>query len=130
VAETLVELKGHLISKEPKTLASRMGSVEGRSPPREGRNEEELNADIDRVLFGCCGEAGVKLETAIARMLHDLARFNPAALQADPLRTRDLVESLYHRLLPKRIRHELREYYTPDWLADRLHSHLALCTPQ
>jgi integrase len=38
VAETLVEMKRHLISKEPETVASRMGSVADggeRSSPQE-----------------------------------------------------------------------------------------------
>jgi N-6 DNA Methylase len=28
------------------------------------------------------------------------------------------LKALYHRLLPKQLRHDLGEYYTPDWLAE------------
>jgi hypothetical protein len=31
-----------------------------------------------------------------------------------------LLKKLYQYLLPRRVRHDLGEYYTPDWLADRL----------
>jgi SAM-dependent methyltransferase len=37
-----------------------------------------------------------------------------------PEETRDLFKKLYHYLLPREIRHNLGEYYTPDWLAQRL----------
>ena len=33
---------------------------------------------------------------------------------------KDLLKDMYHNLLPKEIRHNLGEYYTPDWLAEFL----------
>jgi len=41
-------------------------------------------------------------------------------LVIDPDETRDLLKKLYHYLLPREVRHNLGEYYTPDWLAQRL----------
>ena len=38
----------------------------------------------------------------------------------DPEETRDLLKHLYQNLMPKKLRHALGEYYTPDWLAERL----------
>jgi hypothetical protein len=49
-----------------------------------------------------------------------LQQFEPATATIDPDATRDLLKKLYQYLLPRRVRHDLGEYYTPDWLADRL----------
>ncbi|HQE92287.1 MAG TPA: N-6 DNA methylase [Anaerolineae bacterium] len=60
------------------------------------------------------------LEEALRRTLARLAGYNPATVQDDPHSTRDLLKKLYHYLLPREIRHDLGEFYTPDWLAERL----------
>ena len=49
-----------------------------------------------------------------------LQQFEPATTTIDPDATRDLLKKLYQYLLPRRVRHDLGEYYTPDWLAERL----------
>ena len=41
-------------------------------------------------------------------------------LDVEPHTTRDLLKKLYQKLMPKELRHNLGEYYTPDWLAERL----------
>lgn len=49
-----------------------------------------------------------------------LQQFEPATSTIDPDTTRDLLKKLYQYLLPRRVRHDLGEAYTPDWLAERL----------
>jgi methylase of polypeptide subunit release factors len=49
-----------------------------------------------------------------------LQQFEPATATIDPDATRDLLKKLYQYLLPRRVRHDLGEFYTPDWLAERL----------
>ena len=49
-----------------------------------------------------------------------LQQFEPATATINPDATRDLLKKLYQYLLPRRVRHDLGEFYTPDWLADRL----------
>ena len=49
-----------------------------------------------------------------------LQQFEPATATIDPDATRDFLKKLYQYLLPRRVRHDLGEYYTPDWLAERL----------
>jgi SAM-dependent methyltransferase len=63
-------------------------------------------------------DAGV--EDALRQVLQHLANYNPITVQDDPLSARDLLKKLYHYLLPREIRHDLGEFYTPDWLAERL----------
>jgi type I restriction-modification system DNA methylase subunit len=56
----------------------------------------------------------------IRHIAMELQQFEPATATIDPDATRDLLKKLYQYLLPRRIRHDLGEYYTPDWLAERL----------
>ncbi len=63
-------------------------------------------------------------ETGIAQNFRHMAiamqQFEPATATIDPDATRDLLKKLYQYLLPRPVRHALGEYYTPDWLAERL----------
>lgn len=61
-----------------------------------------------------------EIEVALRRVLARLAEYNPVTVQDDPYSARDLLKKLYHYLLPREIRHDLGEFYTPDWLAERL----------
>ncbi len=61
-----------------------------------------------------------KVENALVSILNKLGDYNPTTIEDDPHSVRDLLKKLYHYLLPKEIRHDLGEYYTPDWLAERL----------
>ncbi len=60
------------------------------------------------------------IDTAIRRLIGDLANYSLVTLDVDPEETRDLLKKLYQNLMPKKLRHDLGEYYTPDWLAERL----------
>ena len=57
---------------------------------------------------------------ALRLTLGQLAEYNPATIEDDPFAARDLLKKLYHYLLPRELRHDLGEYYTPDWLAERV----------
>jgi SAM-dependent methyltransferase len=61
-----------------------------------------------------------KIESALREILKRLDEYDPTTLTLLPEETRDLFKKLYHYLLPREIRHNLGEYYTPDWLAQRL----------
>lgn len=60
----------------------------------------------------------------IAKLIRDKARkisdYEIATTTLDPDQVRDLLKKLYQYLIPKEIRHDLGEYYTPDWLAEEL----------
>jgi hypothetical protein len=60
------------------------------------------------------------IEEATSRLVKRLAEYDPGTLELAPENARDLLKKLYHYLLPREIRHDLGEYYTPDWLAERL----------
>jgi hypothetical protein len=58
-----------------------------------------------------------EIENALREILKRLDEYDPTTLAVVPEETRDLFKQLYHYLLPREIRHNLGEYYTPDWLA-------------
>ena len=60
------------------------------------------------------------IEEAVRDLIKRLAEYDPGTLELAPENARDLLKKLYHYLLPREIRHDLGEYYTPDWLAERL----------
>ncbi len=60
------------------------------------------------------------IEDAVSTLTKRLAEYDPGTLELAPENARDLLKKLYHYLLPREIRHDLGEYYTPDWLAERL----------
>ncbi len=60
------------------------------------------------------------MESGVRSLLEHLNRYDPTTLAIVPDETRDLFKKLYHYLLPRQVRHNLGEYYTPDWLAQRL----------
>jgi len=61
-----------------------------------------------------------KLSSAMRGAIRAMADFEPATPVLEPDWTRDLLQKLYERLVPKILRHGLGEYYTPDWLAGYL----------
>ncbi len=57
---------------------------------------------------------------AMREIVATLANYSLVTLDVDPDSTRDLLKKLYQQLMPRELRHNLGEYYTPDWLAERL----------
>ena len=57
---------------------------------------------------------------AAREIIKTLANYSLVTLDVDPDSTRDLLKKLYQQLMPSELRHNLGEYYTPDWLAERL----------
>ncbi|MCD6405040.1 MAG: SAM-dependent DNA methyltransferase, partial [Planctomycetes bacterium] len=103
---------------------------------KEGENLREALADLER--GGIFKEYGIRnflegdffgwylaawdddIEEAVGELVRRLSEYDPGTLELAPENARDLLKKLYHYLLPREIRHDLGEYYTPDWLAERL----------
>ncbi len=60
------------------------------------------------------------IEKLVRDMVSRLDSYNPGTLSEDPAMSRDLLKKLYQQLFPKSVRHDLGEYYTPDWLAEHV----------
>jgi SAM-dependent methyltransferase len=76
-----------------------------------------LEADFFRWYLDIWDEA---IYEAVREIITQLASYSLVTLDVDPEETRDLLKKLYQNLMPKQLRHNLGEYYTPDWLAERL----------
>ena len=66
-----------------------------------------------------------RLQRALGALLSRLGRYVAAGREAgaaagDPTTEQDLLRPLYLALVPRRVRHRLGEFYTPDWLARRV----------
>ena len=60
------------------------------------------------------------LANAFRSIVRALSAFEPATPVLEPEWTRDLLKKLYEMIVPRKLRHDLGEFYTPDWLAGYL----------
>ncbi|MCL4503976.1 MAG: N-6 DNA methylase [Deltaproteobacteria bacterium] len=60
------------------------------------------------------------LAELVKNLLNTLDQYDPTTLSVEPAESRDLLKKLYQELFPKKVRHDLGEYYTPDWLAEHV----------
>ena len=58
------------------------------------------------------------LETALRDVVVLFQGYEPATAKLSPRRSRDLLKVFYSGVIDQQIRHDLGEYYTPDWLAE------------
>jgi hypothetical protein len=61
-----------------------------------------------------------ELAACLRAVVERLTDYDPATLDLAPAPTQDMLKKLYHRLVSRHIRKALGEYYTPDWLAQRV----------
>ncbi|MGD2144996.1 MAG: N-6 DNA methylase, partial [Anaerolineae bacterium] len=66
------------------------------------------------------------IDEAVRHVVGDLSNYSLVTLDVDPEQTRDLLKNLYQNLMPRKLRHALGEYYTPDWLAERVLNQLGM----
>lgn len=60
------------------------------------------------------------IQALVRRMISKLDEYNPGTFSEEPAKSRDLLKKLYQQLFPKSVRHDLGEYFTPDWLAEHV----------
>ncbi|MEM5883132.1 MAG: N-6 DNA methylase [Candidatus Aenigmatarchaeota archaeon] len=59
-----------------------------------------------------------KIAESIFGLTKRLLDYEPATVELNPERVKDLFKRLYQNLVPRDIRRKLGEYFTPDWLAE------------
>lgn len=62
-------------------------------------------------------ERSAPLAEAIQALARSLMEFEPATVILKPEAMQDLLKEFYTTLVDEQLRHDLGEYYTPDWLA-------------
>jgi len=61
-----------------------------------------------------------KIRDLVKNVATKLSVYEPATTTLEPDQVKDLLKKLYQYLVPKKIRHDLGEFFTPDWLAEVL----------
>jgi len=56
------------------------------------------------------------VEAAVKNVLSRIFEYDPRSFTNHDSTSRDVLKNLYQDIVPDRIRHDLGEYYTPDWL--------------
>ncbi len=54
----------------------------------------------------------------VTDVLHELNKFDFQTSIIDEFFSRDIIKNLYQEIIPQKIRHDLGEYYTPNWLIE------------
>lgn len=65
-------------------------------------------------------ERDESLEQLVRALAARLGGYDPGTLGGEGAGGRDLLKKLYQQLLPKCVRRDLGEFYTPDWLAEHV----------
>jgi methylase of polypeptide subunit release factors len=82
---------------------------------RSAGGSDPVNAYYSLLLDCLTAHAtGAPLPDGAATLSHPLSEYGPS------LEPADVLKDLYLQLFPRKIRHALGEYYTPDWLAEKL----------
>jgi hypothetical protein len=58
------------------------------------------------------------IESSLKQIANDFDSYNFDTLVDEAEENRDLLKHIYQDLLPREIRHDLGEFYTPDWMAE------------
>jgi len=98
-------------------LRDRLASLESGLEFRTMGIDNFLEADFFSWYLDVWDES---LANAIRAVVRALAEFEPATPVLAPDWTRDLLQNLYEFIVPRALRHDLGEYYTPDWLASHV----------
>jgi hypothetical protein len=119
-----------LIILEGATGETLVATLAGAADPWEGfarlesgaltASTKALNVIEPGIFSWYLGERSPALQRALTAMAGIAEEYSAEIVEITPLVARDVLKDLYQRLLPRSIRHRLGEYYTADWLAERV----------
>jgi type I restriction-modification system DNA methylase subunit len=98
-------------------LKERLSKLESGTEFIDQGIENFLEADFFRWYLDAWNRS---LANAFRTIVRALSSFEPATPVLEPDWTRDLLKKLYEMIVPRKLRHDLGEFYTPDWLAGYL----------
>ncbi len=102
---------------DDEALKERLGRLESGADFIDQGIENFLEADFFRWYLDGWNKSLANVFRTIVRAL---SSFEPATPILEPDWTRDLLKKLYEMIVPRKLRHDLGEFYTPDWLAEYL----------
>ncbi len=59
-----------------------------------------------------------EIAKAMVEIIDGISNYEPGTVELEPDEIRDIFKDLYEDLVPQEVRHNLGEYYTPDWVAE------------
>lgn len=104
-----------LVHSDKKTLIDKLNYVEDGGVYAKRGITNFLEGDFFRWYLDAFSP---RLEEAIREVARAFTEFEPATTTLNTKSNRDLLKKLYQYLVPQEVRHNLGEYYTPDWLAE------------
>ncbi|GFP43434.1 hypothetical protein HKBW3C_02564, partial [Candidatus Hakubella thermalkaliphila] len=110
-------LIGQLPAMGPVELKSQMAELEDGGVFRTYGVQNFLEGDFFRWYLDAWEE---DVTEAVRLLATRLSEFEPTTPILRSGEARDLLKKLYQYLVPRKLRHDLGEYYTPDWIAERL----------
>jgi len=106
-----------LANAKPERLYALLSDLEDGDYWRKYRISNFLEGDF---FSWYTNEQSKPLASAIQSVARELLAFEPATPLLKPEAIQDLLKEFYTTLVDEQIRHDLGEYYTPDWLAQRV----------
>jgi type I restriction-modification system DNA methylase subunit len=114
---TITSFVRDLGALDDEALKERLSRLESGADFIDRGIENFLEADFFRWYIDGWNHSLANVFRAIVRAL---SAFEPATPVLEPDWTRDLLKKLYEMIVPRKLRHDLGEFYTPDWLAGHL----------
>ena len=104
-----------LAHAEKEALLEKLNDIESGGAYARRRITNFLEGDFFRWYLDAVSP---RVEQSIRDIARALADFEPGTATIAPESHRDLLRRLYQYLVPPEVRHNLGEFYTPDWLAE------------
>jgi Eco57I restriction-modification methylase len=115
--QAVVSFVNDLDNLDDEQLKNRLARLESGLDFNDRGVTNFLEADFFRWYLDAWSPALANVFRNIAR---SMAGFEPTTPILKPEWTLDLLKKLYELMIPKKLRHDLAEYHTPDWLAQHL----------
>ncbi len=109
---------GDLADNKPEELRRQMELLESGEITRNYGIHNLLEGDYFS-WYAASNQWNSEIATEISRMVSRLNVYQTHGVFSSEERTQDFFKILYHKVMPKEVRHSLGEYYTPTWLANR-----------
>ncbi len=102
-------------TKDPRELEKDMADLEEDAPFKEAGILNFGEVDYFKWYLG---EWNLEIATALSTIIQALRQYSFARIPVNPENGRDLFKQLYQDIVPPTVRHDLGEFFTPDWLAE------------
>lgn len=111
---TITSFIRDLSSLDDNALRERLEKLESGADFIDQGIENFLEADFFKWYLD---EWNKSIANVFRTIVRALSTFEPATPILEPDWTRDLLKKIYEMIVPRKLRHDLGEFYTPDWLA-------------